>query len=136
MYKTIIVPVDVGALDKGERILTKASTLLDDGGEIILVNVVEEVPGYLAIDLPTDLIEKAGKEAMDRLATLKQKTGINARTFIRRGPAAREIIALANENNADLIIVASHKPDLSNYLIGATADRVVRHSKCSVLVDR
>lgn len=136
MYKTIIVPVDVGALDKGERILTKASTLLDDGGEIILVNVVEEVPGYLAIDLPTDLIEKAGKEAMDRLTALKQKTGIAARTYIRRGPAAREIIALANENNADLIIVASHKPDLSNYLIGATADRVVRHSKCSVLVDR
>ena len=38
--------------------------------------------------------------------------------------------------DADLILIASHVPDFGNYFIGATADRVVRHSKCSVLVDR
>jgi nucleotide-binding universal stress UspA family protein len=33
-------------------------------------------------------------------------------------------------------MIASHIPDIYNYFIGATADRVVRHAKCSVLVDR
>jgi hypothetical protein len=44
MYRKIIVPVDMGQLEKGENILAKAITLLDTGGEIILMSVVESVP--------------------------------------------------------------------------------------------
>ncbi|SMD18976.1 universal stress protein [Rhizobium sp. RU36D] len=136
MYKKIIVPVDCGALDKGEKILQKASSLLDAGGEIILLTVIEDMPGYLAIDLPVDIIENAVNDGKGKLASLKQKTGIEARVELRSGAPAREILAAAGEHGADLIIIASHVPDIGNYFIGATADRVVRHSKCSVLVDR
>lgn len=136
MYKKIIVPVDCAALDKGEKILRKAASLLDTGGEIVLMTVVEDMPGYLAIDLPVDVIENAIKDSKAKLVELKERTGIAARVEIRSGAAAREILAAASEHKAELIIIASHVPDFSNYLIGATADRVVRHSKCSVLVDR
>lgn len=136
MYKKIIVPVDMSALEKGENILRKAATLLDTGGEIVLLNVVEELPGYLAIDLPVDLIENAIKDGKARLLHLKEKVGLPARVEIRSGAPAREILAAAEEHKADLIIVASHMPDYTNYFIGATADRVVRHAKCSVLIDR
>ena len=136
MFKKIIVPVDVGALDKGEKILTKAAALLDAGGEVVLLNVLEDMPGYLAIDLPVDLMENALNENKAKLVQLKEKLGVAAKVEIRSGAAAREILTSAQENGADLIIVASHTPDISNYFIGATADRVVRHAKCSVLVDR
>ncbi|MCL6709582.1 universal stress protein [Pseudomonas sp. R2.Fl] len=136
MYKKIIVPVDCGQLDKGEKILRKAAALLDTGGEIILLTVVEDMPGYLAVDLPVDIIENAIKDGKAKLVELKEKTGVAARVEIRTGAPAREIIAAAQEHGADLVIVASHVPDFSNYFIGATADRVVRHSKCAVLVDR
>lgn len=136
MYKKIIVPVDCGQLDKGEKILRKAASLLDAGGEIILLTVVEDMPGYLAIDLPVDVIEGAIKDGKAKLVEIKEKTGIEARVEIRSGAPAREILAAAGEHSADLIIIASHIPDLANYFIGATADRVVRHAKCSVLVDR
>jgi universal stress protein F len=136
MYKKIIVPVDMSALEKGESILRKASTLLDTGGEIVLLNVVEELPGYLAIDLPVDLIENAIRDGKARLLELKDKSGLPALVEIRSGAPAREILAAAEEHKADLIIVASHTPDFTNYFIGATADRVVRHAKCSVLIDR
>lgn len=136
MYKKIIVPVDVGALEKGEKILAKAAALLDAGGEVVLLNVLEDMPGYLAIDLPVDLMENALNENKAKLVQLKEKTGLNAKVEIRSGAAAREILTAAQEHGADLIIVASHTPDISNYFIGATADRVVRHAKCSVLVDR
>ncbi|RYC12029.1 universal stress protein [Ciceribacter ferrooxidans] len=136
MYKKIIVPVDCAALDKGEKILRKAASLLDTGGEIVLMTVVEDMPGYLAIDLPVDIIENAIKDSKAKLVELKEKTGITARVEIRSGAAAREILAAASEHKAELIMIASHVPDFSNYLIGATADRVVRHAKCSVLVDR
>jgi universal stress protein F len=136
MYKKIIVPVDLSATDKGEKILAKAKALLDADGEIVLINVVEELPGYMAIDLPVDLIENAIKDAKAKLADLKTRVGFNGSQEIRSGAPAREIIAAAEEHKADLIIIASHTPDFTNYFIGATADRVVRHAKCSVLIDR
>ncbi len=136
MYKKIIVAVDVSALEKGERILRTASNLLDGDGTILVVNVVEDMPGYLVSDLTVDLIVAARKDAETQLLELRQKVGIEADIEIRQGSPAREILAASEEQGADLIIVASHIPDLSNYLIGATADRVVRHATCSVLVDR
>jgi len=136
MYKKIIVPVDPAAIAIGEKILTKAKSLLDDGGEIVLVTIIEDIPGYLAIDVPVDLIEGAINDAKAKLVTLKEKTGVAARIEIRSGAPAREILATAEEHKADLIVVGSHVPDFSNYFIGATADRLVRHSKISVLVDR
>ncbi|MCC8931139.1 universal stress protein [Rhizobium sp. 'Codium 1'] len=136
MYKKIIVPVDPAAIDIGERILAKAKSLLDTGGEIVLLTIIEDIPGYLAIDVPVDLIEGAINDAKAKLAELKKKTEVTAQIEIRSGAPAREILATAEEHKADLIIVGSHVPDFSNYFIGATADRVVRHSKISVLVDR
>lgn len=136
MYNKIIVPVDAGALEKGEKILRKAGALVEPGGDIILLNVVEDMPTYLAIDVPVDLIEGAIKDAKAKLLALKDKVDFPVRVEIRSGSPAREILAAAQEHAADLIIIASHTPDFSNYFIGATADRVVRHAKCSVLVDR
>ncbi|MBU2327947.1 MAG: universal stress protein [Alphaproteobacteria bacterium] len=136
MYKKIIVPVDPAAIDIGERILAKAKSLLDTGGEIVLLTIIEDIPGYLAIDVPVDLIEGAINDAKAKLVELKKKTEVTAQIEIRSGAPAREILSTAEEHKADLIIVGSHVPDFSNYFIGATADRVVRHSKISVLVDR
>ncbi len=136
MYRKIIVAVEIGQMEKGEKILAKAMALLDEGGELILLNVTEDVPGYLAMDLPTDLIEMAVKQAEQALAQLKVKAGANARIEVRVGASARQIMEAATEHDADLIIIGSHRPDFSNYLLGSTADRVVRHANCSVLVDR
>lgn len=136
MYKKIVVPVEMGQIDKGEKILAKAKALLDTGGEIVLVSIVETVPSYLTIDLPVDFIDLSIKDAGEKLAALDAKLSAGAKRIVRIGSPAREIIEVAEAEKADLIIIASHQPDFTNYLIGATADRVVRHAKCSVLVDR
>ncbi|CCM74838.1 universal stress protein [Rhizobium mesoamericanum] len=136
MYKKIIVPIEIGALDRGEKAFRKASTLLDTGGEIVLLNVVEEVPTYVAIDLPAELLQNAANDAEEKLGRLIRTCGIPAMIEIGHGRPAHSILAAAEAHGADLVIIASHTPDFSNYFIGATADRVVRHAKCSVLVDR
>ena len=136
MYKKIVVPVDMGQLEKGEKILAKAKALLDEGGSIVLVSIVESVPTYLTIDLPMDFIDASVADATQKLAALDAKFAAAAKQVVRVGSPAREIMETAEQEGADLIIIASHQPDFSNYLIGATADRVVRHAKCSVLVDR
>lgn len=136
MYRKIIVAVEIGALANGDMTFRKAASLLDSGGEIILLNVVEDIPTYLGVDIPVDLIENAAKDAEEKLQGLIVSTGIPAKVEISHGRPASGIIASAEANHADLIILSSHMPDFSNYFIGATADRVVRHAKCSVLVDR
>ncbi len=136
MYSKILVPVDLSAVEKSQKILNKADALLNDGGQIVLLNVVEDLPGYLAIDMPADLIKNAIDDARRKLAALQQTSAHIASSEIRTGAPAREILAAAEDLGVDLIIIASHTPDMTNYFIGATADRVVRHAKCSVLVDR
>ncbi|TAV88642.1 universal stress protein [Rhizobium leguminosarum] len=136
MYRKIIVAIALGGIDKGEKILRKAASLLDAGGEIIALNVVEDVPSYVAIELPANMVEDAMKDGREKLEALIAVAGVKATIEIRNGPPAKVIISTAESHGADLIIVASHVPDFSNYFIGATADRVVRHAKCSVLVDR
>ncbi|MEJ8311027.1 universal stress protein [Agrobacterium larrymoorei] len=136
MYRKILVPVDLSNADKAERAVKKAEALLDQGGQIMLMNVVEDLPGYLAIDVPMDIIENAVKDAKNQLAILKEASPHIFSTEIRSGAPAREILAFAEEIGVDLIIISSHTPDFTNYFIGSTADRVVRHARCSVLVDR
>jgi universal stress protein F len=136
MYRKIIVAIALGSLDRGENILRKAASLLDTGGQIVALNVVEDVPTYVAIELPANMLEDAMKDGRDKLEALVAATGVAATIDIRNGPPAKAIIAAAESHGADLIILASHIPDFSNYFIGATADRVVRHAKCSVLVER
>lgn len=136
MYKKIIVTIDMAALAKGEPTLRRAAALADGGGEIIVLNVVEEVPSYLVIDLPQDYVTDAIKDAEDKLVALCRRLEIPALVEIRTGTPAAAILKAAEERGADLIIVSSHVPNLSNYFLGATADRVVRHARCSVLVDR
>lgn len=121
---------------QGRKILRKAASLLDDGGEIIALNVIEDVPSYVAIELPANMVEDAMKDGREKLEALIAAAGVTATVEIANGPPAKAIISTAESRGADLIIVASHVPDFSNYFIGATADRVVRHAKCSVLVDR
>ena len=136
MYQTIIVPVAMDQLERGEAILKRAKNLRAEGGRIVLLNVVEDFQGYLAIDFPVELIEQEQDQARLKLEALRNRLGISADIEIRYGGAAREIIKAAEELSADLVIVASHRPGIANYLIGATADRVVRHCPVSVLVDR
>jgi universal stress protein F len=136
MYKRIIVTIDMARQQRGETLLRRAAELVDDTGEIVVVNVVETVPRYVAADLPADFALDAIRDAQERLAALCRRLQIPALVDVRAGQAAAAILSAAAEHGADLIIVGSHVPDVSNYFFGATADRLVRHALCSVLVDR
>jgi len=56
--------------------------------------------------------------------------------IVRTGHSYNTILEVAKEKNADLIIIASHRPGLQDYFLGSTAAKVVRHANCSVLVVR
>jgi nucleotide-binding universal stress UspA family protein len=52
------------------------------------------------------------------------------------GGIYHELLQEAKGWNADLIVVGSHRPVMSDYLLGSNAKTIVRHAQCSVLVVR
>lgn len=62
--------------------------------------------------------------------------GYQAELIVREGSILSEILSVAEVIGADLIIMASHQPEFSDYLLGSTVARVARHAKCSVLIAR
>jgi nucleotide-binding universal stress UspA family protein len=58
-------------------------------------------------------------------------------SLVRMGDPSREIIAAAKELEIDLIILATHgRTGLSHFLLGSTAEKVVRRAGCPVLIVR
>ena len=136
MYKTILVPIDLSDLDKGKATLDIAKRLGDKGCRIVLLNVVEDIPSYVAAELPSGLVEKSKSNAQKELEGVAAAAEGPVEVEVRAGHAKTSILAAAEDAGADLIIIGSHRPGLQDYLLGSTAGRVVRHSTCSVLVVR
>lgn len=136
MYKTIIVPVDFAHAERGEAMIGLAKQLGGKGARIILANIVEDVPAFVASQLPGGILEKSVKTSRTELEAMGKAAGLTAEIDVRSGHPATAILSIAEEKDADLIVIASHRPGLQDYLLGSTAARVVRHAKCSVLVVR
>lgn len=136
MYKTIIVPIDLAHGERADSMIAAAKQLAGDGSKLVLTNIVEDVPAYVASELPGGILEQSRKQAEEKLAELVANAGIHAEVEVRSGQPAAAILAVAEERKADLIVIASHRPGWGDFLIGSTAARVVRHAPCSVHVIR
>lgn len=136
MYATIIVPIDISHVETGKKAITIAQKLLDKDGTIFLVNVVEDIPTYVAAELPIGLLQESKEQALSELKAIAKAAGTSIKAEVRSGRAASSVLDAAEEHDADLIIVASHRPGLSDYFLGSTASRVVRHAQCPVFIDR
>ena len=136
MYNHIIVAVDLSHGAAGKGLLDKAVQMVNEGGVIRLLHVLEDVPSYIAAELPRDLNDRRQAEAKVELNLLSGGVSAKVETEIRTGTAASQILQCAEDAAADLVMIASHRPGLSDYFIGSTAARVVRHAQCSVLISR
>jgi len=109
------------------------------GAEITLLHVVEIVPARrapLAVSRDAETREMAART----LATWRRdaRSGSSIKAVTRTGiSACHEIVAAAEESNADLLVIGNHgRTGLARVLLGSTAERVVRHAPCPVLVAR
>ena len=136
MYNTILVPVDLSHKERVAPMVETAKLLADGDAKIILANIVEDIPAYVAAQIPSDVLEDSEASSKAGLDIIAKESGLDAETVVVRGHAGNSILDLAEEKNVDAIVIASHKPGWEDYLIGSTAARVVRHAKCSVHVLR
>ncbi len=136
MYKTILLPIDIAHAGEVETIVNMAKAHGGTDVQIILLNVIEEIPNWAAVELPRGIVEKSFESSQESLNTIAKEAGAGTVAEVRVGHPYRTILEVADEKSVDLIIVTSHQPGLQDYFLGSTAAKVVRHAKCSVLVVR
>ena len=140
MYKTILVPVDVSEPSSWHNALPAAVELARAfGARLYVTTVVRDVDAIwkaqyslIAYD---DLVADAERRLTSIIVDLVP-TDLMAERDVRQGSVYGEILQAAGEIDADLIVMASHRPEMKGYLIGANAAKVVRHATCSVLIVR
>jgi nucleotide-binding universal stress UspA family protein len=88
---------------------------------------------YAGLDSPR-LMAAARDSSRKQMWEMAKKTNLRCSVEVKQGSPVMEICKYANEN-VDLIIISTHgRSGLSHALIGSTAERVVRHASCPVLV--
>lgn len=140
-YKNVICPIDGSQLsEKGEEAAAYISRL--SGARLILLHVVEK--WYHSAHLVTDSMEwqaihdgwlNEGSKLLEREADMLKGKGVeNIETVLRDGDAAYEIVGLATERKADLIVMATHRySPVGKLFMGSVTDRVTKRSPCPVL---
>lgn len=135
MYSHILVAVALDTEHDPELSLQAARTLLASDARVTLLHVREPVPGYVIGYLPADHEQGQKETIRARLDGLAARFP-NASGVLAEGHPAQTILAWAEANGVDCIVITSHRPGLQDYFLGSTAGRVVRHAQCSVHVVR
>ncbi|MDA5093601.1 universal stress protein [Aliiroseovarius sp. KMU-50] len=135
MYKNILVPIALDHERDSNQSLKIAKVLADEGAKITALHIMEEIPSYVAQYLPEGQIEDNARQLQARLQSeLGDLEGVE--TKVISGHAGHAIVDYATHNEIDCIVVASHRPGLTDFFLGSTAARVVRHAPCCVHVTR
>jgi len=114
------------------------------GSRLVVVHVVEDqLPAYMdeftavPIDTILETQSRRARESLDRFLDERLPEGVDAERVIVHGVAHIEIVRVAEERSADLVVMATHgRGFVSHALFGSTTERVVRKAPCPVLTIR
>jgi nucleotide-binding universal stress UspA family protein len=141
MYRNILVPVDLSDKHSWRKALPTAVSLCETfEAKLHLIAVVPDfglpmVGQFFPEGYEAKLRQHAAKQLRDFAA--QQVPGeVQSRRIVAEGKIYQEILKAADAIQADLIVMGSHRPELSDYLLGPNAAKVMRHAKCSVMVVR
>jgi nucleotide-binding universal stress UspA family protein len=139
MFQKIVTAVDgspnsLRALDKALQLAKQFSS------ELVVVSVVHIPITSYSYDVLGSLevfnkLEEDGKQSLAKCVSMAAEAGVAARTVLLSGDPAQGILDTAAKEGADLLIVGSRGTGtLERLLMGSVSERVVRFSKCPVLV--
>jgi nucleotide-binding universal stress UspA family protein len=138
--KRVLVPTDFSG--SARHALTYGMSFAREyKAELLLLHVVENLTvGYASDLFPVpmaevfDEISGFARTELGKLAAQAREKGIAVRELVVQGKPSAEIIRVAKEETADMIVLGTHgKGMLDKALFGSTAERVIRRAPCPVL---
>ena len=139
----IVVPTDFS--DYSDLALKRALDLAEAcNAKIYLIHVVADAPDIFKLDrFNTEgqkkimkELEKQSKEFFEKqLGKFPQMKNVDIETKVLRGIPSKEILDMQKKINADMLVISTHgQTAIEEFLWGNTASKIIRYSKCSVLV--
>jgi len=141
--RRILVPTDFSGC--ANYALAYAATIARAANAMVIcVNVVEPIVpavGYtgmveaMPIAEMSEQMEDSAERELPGVMNCEELRGLKVEEVIGHGDAAAEIVRVADEREVDLIVISSHgRTGLGRIIFGSTAEAVVRHARCPVLV--
>lgn len=144
-YDRILVPIDFS--EHSKRTISYATKTATRHNSTIYLLHVFQIPDYVVnpyarrrencaeVQSHVDAAEQEAREILETFAQELLSKRVKVQPYLRVGYPFDEIVLMANHFNVDLIIIGSHgRGGISRLLVGSTAERVVEHALCPVLV--
>lgn len=140
-WQRILLPIDFS--NNSLHALETAIPLARDHGARIILLFAVEPAGYVAgmesvaMAVPDSAIAKEAKESLPNIAKRFIPAGIPVTILVDRGRSFDVITRAVKKQKIDLIVLTTHgRTGLDHFLMGSTAEQVVRHARCPVFVVR
>lgn len=147
MSKPILLSIDLNQESSWKHAAPVAINLAransaGTGGNVD-IHVLSVIPDYgmsvVGSFFPTDYEKDSVGEMEKLLAKFVADNfpdDLKVKSHVHHGTIYKEILSVADEIDCGLIVMASHRPETKDYLLGPNAARVVRHARQSVYVVR
>jgi nucleotide-binding universal stress UspA family protein len=145
MFKAIVVGTD--GSDTATQAVVQAVELASAvGASLKLVSAYEPVPAQRLAEerrqTPEDLQWAINPRedvdaTLDAAAKIASAAGVDAEVYPRQGDPADAILDVAEEQEADLIIVGNKgMTGAKRFLLGSVPNKISHHAPCSVMIIR
>ena len=138
-YDKILLPVDHSHVSERAVFAARDLAILSKG-EVRVLHLREREAGSKAGPVPPGETSADARAVIDAAVTILTDAGVNAHGEVRNtiyGYAAKEIVADAKENEADIIVMGSRgHGDLAGLVLGSTAHKVIHLTDRPVLIIR
>lgn len=137
MFKKILSPIDLAHVEKLEKALTVTSEMARAyGAEVCFISVTGSSPGALG-----RTPEESKRHMAEFAAAQAEKFGIqtSSRVIISPDPSVdmnRNLAAAVRDSGADLVVMATHPPGISDYIWSGHGAHLAAHSEASVMLIR
>lgn len=137
MYKKILLPTDGSTYADQEA--ERVKKLISDDGEILILSVAGKLTSSAFqsrknVKKVNEGLKKEAEDAVEHMASKFDDT-LNVRKIVKTGFPAETINDVAEEENADLIVIsASGKSGIHKFIIGSVAEKVLKTSNIDVLL--
>lgn len=146
-WKTILVPHDFSSCANHATALAR-DVAKSHGAKLVLLHVGDLPAGFDpdALISPAgggasmrarDVVTAGAREHLDDLAARLRKDGVTVDTRLALGDVVEEILATAQREGADLIVMGTQgRSGLAAMVLGSVAEKVVRQAAVPVLTLR
>jgi nucleotide-binding universal stress UspA family protein len=136
MYEDILLPTD--GSESMDAVIEHAADVAARRDATVHALYVIDDRSFLTLqdDMKGDVVDglrTEGETATTAVASQLEAEGVTVRTAIRKGNPADEVLAYADENGIDLVVMGTHGADYERNMLGSVSQKVVTMSAAPVL---